>query len=168
MVAYMTHTCWDRFRPGDGWYVRQERMVTTTSGTRRFPSVTVQSERPSATGRVVKGLSGTGVIMADEPNVVYVTAMPNATPQWYGHWPLEETDLQAVLAQQQRQERLTKAGADGEPRVYSVLDGEEVLRAVTQNLAPHQCSPLASQSAGNRGRCAVCGRGIIWTPSGWV
>lgn len=64
-----------------------------------YPRVTVTSHRPSLDGRVVTGESGTAVIVADDPYTVYING-----GDWYGAWPVSETDLADVLAEQKRKE----------------------------------------------------------------
>lgn len=107
-----------------------QEKIMAKGGNKRFPSVTVLSERPAATGKVVKGKSGQGTIMSDEPNVVYVTSLPNETPAWYGHWPLAETDLAEVIRKTERKEKAQEIVAQkgGPTRQYVTYDGKIVQR----------------------------------------
>jgi hypothetical protein len=53
-----------------------------------FESVTVHSDRAAKSGQSVNGMAGKGVIMDDEPDMVYVTS-----ENWYGVWPINETSV---------------------------------------------------------------------------
>lgn len=107
-----------------------QEYTVSKGGTQKFPSVTVLSERPASTGRVVKGQSGTGVIMPDEPDVVYVTSQANASAQWYGHWPIEETDIGEVLRRGQNRIAIEDIAGTDEARTYVTYDGRLVRRDI--------------------------------------
>jgi hypothetical protein len=77
------------------------RKKTEAPSAQRYPIVVIQSERAAKNGMSVKGLSGQGVILPDDPDTVYVT-----TDTWYGDWPLDETNIPALRkAEEDRRKR---------------------------------------------------------------
>lgn len=44
-------------------------------------------------GGTVRGMSGEGVIMSDDPDNVYVSGTRGQNVSWYGEWPISETSI---------------------------------------------------------------------------
>lgn len=77
----------------------------------QYPKVTVKSERRAKNGRVVMGQSGPGTILSDDVDTVHII-----TPEWWGEWPVPETDVamlrQMAAERDRRQQRIDKEAAE--------------------------------------------------------